>query len=70
MMLWDFRQNDVRQNDIRQKDVAPKMWATSVNFQKLPKENNRPLGEFSPNLVTQIMKNGSQTLILLGGKRK
>jgi hypothetical protein len=31
------------------------MWATSVNFQKLPKENNRPLGELSPNLVTLII---------------
>jgi hypothetical protein len=28
------------------------MWATSVIFEKLPKENNRPLGENSPFLVT------------------
>jgi hypothetical protein len=26
--------------------------ASSENFQKLPKENNRPKGENSPNLVT------------------
>jgi hypothetical protein len=29
-----------------------KIWATFVFFQKLPKVNNRPLGENSPNLVT------------------
>jgi hypothetical protein len=28
------------------------MWATSVIYQKLPKDNNRPMGENSPNLVT------------------
>jgi hypothetical protein len=28
------------------------MWATSVIFGKLPKVNNRPLGENSPNLIT------------------
>jgi hypothetical protein len=31
-----------------------KIWATSVFFQKLPKVNNRPLGENSPNLVTLL----------------
>jgi hypothetical protein len=30
------------------------MWATSVIFRKLAKENNHPLGEKSPNLVTLI----------------
>jgi hypothetical protein len=28
------------------------MWATSIIFIQLPKANNRPLGENSPNLVT------------------
>jgi hypothetical protein len=28
------------------------MWATSVIFKKLPKVNNRPMGENSPHLVT------------------
>jgi hypothetical protein len=28
------------------------MWANSIIFTKLPKVNNRPLGETSPNLVT------------------
>jgi hypothetical protein len=28
------------------------IWATSVIFKKLPKENNRPIGNYSPNLVT------------------
>jgi hypothetical protein len=28
------------------------MWATSAIFKILPKVNNRPLGEYSPNLVT------------------
>jgi hypothetical protein len=31
---------------------SPKMWVTSVIFKKLPKVNNYPLGENSPNLVT------------------
>jgi hypothetical protein len=31
--------------------------ATSVNVIKLLKENNRPLGETSPNLVTLILTN-------------
>jgi hypothetical protein len=31
---------------------SPKLWAISAIFQKLPKANNRPLGENSPNLVT------------------
>jgi hypothetical protein len=31
---------------------SPKFWTTSVFFKKLPKENNRPKGENSPNLVT------------------
>jgi hypothetical protein len=29
-----------------------KNWATSKNFPKLPKVNNGPMGESSPNLVT------------------
>jgi hypothetical protein len=29
-------------------------WITSVLFKKLPKENNHPTGENSPNLVTLI----------------
>jgi hypothetical protein len=28
------------------------MWANSLILQKLPKANNRPMGENSPNLVT------------------
>jgi hypothetical protein len=32
------------------------MWATSVIFKKLPKVNNRPLGENSPNLVTLLQR--------------
>jgi hypothetical protein len=30
----------------------PKLLATSVIIEKLPKVNNHPLGENSPNLVT------------------
>jgi hypothetical protein len=31
---------------------SPKICATSVNFKALPKVNNRPIVENSPNLVT------------------
>jgi hypothetical protein len=31
------------------------MWAASVIFMNLPKENNHPLGENSPNLVTLLV---------------
>jgi hypothetical protein len=31
---------------------SPKIWDTSVIFKLLPKVNNYPLGENSPNLVT------------------
>jgi hypothetical protein len=37
----------------------PKVWATYVNFKNLPKINNHPLGENSPNLVTLL---GTQRL--------
>jgi hypothetical protein len=30
----------------------PKIWAWSVTFRKLPKVNNFPMGENSPNLIT------------------
>jgi hypothetical protein len=30
------------------------MWATFVIFTKLPKVNNRPIGEKSPNLVSLL----------------
>jgi hypothetical protein len=30
------------------------VWAHSVIFKKVPKENNRPKGENSPNLVTLL----------------
>jgi hypothetical protein len=30
------------------------MWWISVIFQKMPKANNRPLGENSPNLITLV----------------
>jgi hypothetical protein len=30
------------------------MWVTTALFEKLPKANNRPLGEISPNHVTLI----------------
>jgi hypothetical protein len=33
---------------------GPKFWATSINLQKLPK-NNRPICENSPNLVTLVV---------------
>jgi hypothetical protein len=33
------------------------MWATSVIFQKLHKENNRPMNENSPNRVTLVGSN-------------
>jgi hypothetical protein len=36
---------------------SPKLRAISVIFQKLPKANNRPLGENSPNLVTLLNTN-------------
>jgi hypothetical protein len=35
---------------------SPKLWATFVFFIKLTKENNRPLGENSPNPVTLVPK--------------
>jgi hypothetical protein len=35
-----------------QKQTQVPICATSVIFIKLPKENNRPIGENSPNLVT------------------
>jgi hypothetical protein len=35
---------------------SPKFRATSVILIKLPKLNDRPLGENSPNLVTLIVK--------------
>jgi hypothetical protein len=31
-----------------------KIWAISENFIKLPKVNNRPLDENSPNLITLV----------------
>jgi hypothetical protein len=31
------------------------MWASSVTFIKMSKENNHPMGENSPNLVTLII---------------
>jgi hypothetical protein len=31
---------------------SPKIWAISVIFTKLPKVNNDPIGENSPDLVT------------------
>jgi hypothetical protein len=33
---------------------STKMWATSIIFGKLPKENNHPLGENSSDLVTLL----------------
>jgi hypothetical protein len=35
----------------------PKICATSVIFEPLPKVNNRPIGETSPNLVTLLAFN-------------
>jgi hypothetical protein len=32
----------------------PKIWASSLIFVKLPKENNHPRGKNSPNLVTLL----------------
>jgi hypothetical protein len=32
------------------------MWATSVIFKKLPKVNNRPMGENSPHLVDLFLR--------------
>jgi hypothetical protein len=34
----------------------PQNGAISENFKKLPKENNRPIGENSPNLDGEIFK--------------
>jgi hypothetical protein len=31
-----------------------RMWTNSILFIKLPKVNNRPMGENSPNLVTLV----------------
>jgi hypothetical protein len=33
---------------------CPRIWATSVFFIKQPKENNHPMVEKSPNLVTLV----------------
>jgi hypothetical protein len=41
---------------------GPKIWATSVIFQKLPKNNNHPIGKNSPNLVTLLLCSGQPTL--------
>jgi hypothetical protein len=32
----------------------PNIWGISAIFKKLPKENNHPVGEISPNLVTLL----------------
>jgi hypothetical protein len=37
------------------KKSCPKFEATSVIFKKLSKENNRPMGENSPYLVTLLV---------------
>jgi hypothetical protein len=37
------------------KIVAQKICSTSVIFKKLPKVNDRPIGENSPNLVTLFL---------------
>jgi hypothetical protein len=42
---------------------APKIGASSVIFKKMPKVNNHPMGEYSPNLVTLI---GSIIFVLEG----
>jgi hypothetical protein len=42
------------------------MWAASVIFKKLPRVNNRPLGEISPNLVTLMLSSGQQQRPLVG----
>jgi hypothetical protein len=34
---------------------SPQKWATSVFFETLSKGNGRPMGENSPNLVTQAL---------------
>jgi hypothetical protein len=36
------------------------MWATSAIFKKLPKVNNRPFSENSPNLVTMDISETQQ----------
>jgi hypothetical protein len=42
------------------------MWATSVIFKKLPLSNNRPLGEFSPDQVSEkIAKNVAQQTLCI-----
>jgi hypothetical protein len=33
---------------------SPNIWSTPVIFKKLPKENNHPMGENSPNPVTLL----------------
>jgi hypothetical protein len=43
---------------------SPKICATSVIFKTLPKENNPPLGENSPKLVTLIV-----TLVYMNNTR-
>jgi hypothetical protein len=37
------------------------MWGTSVIFNLLPKVNNHPLGENSPNLVTLVVGIGERS---------
>jgi hypothetical protein len=32
----------------------PQIWHSFVIFKELPKENNRPIGEKAPNLVTLL----------------
>jgi hypothetical protein len=46
---------------------SQKIWATSIILEKMPKENNCPIGEHSPNLVTLV---GTQNeMKIYGGKR-
>jgi hypothetical protein len=47
----------IRQNlciSVTEEKCSPKIYATAVIFKTLPKENNRPIGKNSPNLVTLV----------------
>jgi hypothetical protein len=48
--LWKLIHN------LRRRIKYPQNVATFVIFKKLPKVNNRPLGENSPNLVTLFVR--------------
>jgi hypothetical protein len=57
----DFWQNKCLTYTFPGEKSSPKIWATSIFIKKLPKINNHPMGENSPNLVTLRKGHKSQS---------